>query len=139
MANFGEWLKSERLRRGLTLEELAARSPVKTTPATISRFENELRRVTPESVEYLAAALAGPDADPGEVESLYWEAWGSLGSRRGEQVKIIPADDSRIQLLDAFDDLELEVQPAMLEAIKAAGAAKRSQRTDIVGKRPVED
>lgn len=49
-------------------------------------YHNELRRATQESVEYLSAALAGEDAEPEEIERLFWKGWAALGARAGGEV-----------------------------------------------------
>jgi hypothetical protein len=93
--------------------------------------------------ERLADALAGPDADEDTRERLRNEARAAaagidltgLGYGSGRTVRSFDPEDPAIEMLDAYDDLPLDLKQSTLEQIQSMVRALHSQRSDIVGKR----
>jgi transcriptional regulator with XRE-family HTH domain len=130
---FGAWLRQERMKRGWSGEMLAERAG--TSQSIVSAVERGSRPATEEMAERLADALAGPDADDATRQRMVKEAVGLVLSKENRAVRVFDPDDPAIEMMDAYDDLPLELQQSLLDQIKATARALRSQRTDIIGKR----
>lgn len=72
--SFGTWLREERTRRGLTQRALAALSDGGVSSGMVARLENDDVGYSQAMILRIADALAGPDADEDERESLRREA-----------------------------------------------------------------
>jgi transcriptional regulator with XRE-family HTH domain len=104
--NFGEWLREERTRRGLSARQLAERAD--TTHASISRFETGTRTPSRFLAIQVADALAGPDALPEDRQRLRNEALRAFAGLDGEDAPEMtsePWDEDTIEVAHFYSGI----------------------------------
>ena len=119
---FGQWIKSERERRGLTQRALAARAEV--SAGMVGRLETGSVGYSQAMVIQIAEALAGPDATDDDIESLRREALAaSVGL--GQEIVRHPTDDA--EFWDAYEGAPQEDRELAKQLLMRARDRERAR------------
>lgn len=128
--SFGQWLRSERKSRRLTLESLAERTGGDLTYVAIGDWERGKRSPRPASLDLLVSALAGPDATPEDVEALRREALAASVGLSGE-IERVPDDEELQRRIVAYDGPN--------PILSAAAATARGMKEALDKAKPLEE
>jgi transcriptional regulator with XRE-family HTH domain len=121
---FGQWLRSERLKRGMTGEHLASLISESTKQGQVSSWERGAKNPEPKTVDQIAAALAGPDAEEDDIRRL---------ARAGRKAAFLPdgEDDNAFDALGPFTEDEIEIAHDAIQAYR--GTPDRATFKRVVG------
>ena len=111
---------------GVSQRELSRRTGV--SQAQISKIAGGLTGTEPDTLRRLVAGILGEDADPEEIERLYWKAWTALGSRDGEMPEVTREPYMDELRAEGYHDLDDPIIRALAQ--KEAGEAyKRTYKS----------